>query len=91
MVQWPWPPGTIVVCIDNKDTPEVIVGEYYTIKRAWYANSDEAENPGPAVLLNEVTIDPVYIAYDAFDFRPAESNHIETITKEIVCSEPSPA
>ncbi len=90
MPEWPWPPGTIVVCVDDNlslyilnrvDTP-LQRGSYYTVRKS---------GPGmdwpstPAVLLNEihgVIVGDLEQSFGAYRFRPAESDHVETTIKE---------
>jgi len=90
MLQWPWPPGTIVVCIDDKldlyllnrvDAP-LMLNRYYTVRRASPGFPDASR---PAVLLNEIQgirEGDAEQAFGAFRFRPAESDHNETTIKE---------
>ena len=93
MVQWPWPPGTIVVCVDARPprhaydfelSAPLEQGAYYTIKQCYVRNTIHA------VWLNEITINRLAgdgnpKGFLATRFRPAESDHCETTTiKETV-------
>ena len=88
---WPWPPGTIVVCLDasrllNAVAPcsrPLVEGEYYTIREAGTRLHTGQYVRG--VLLNEITR-PVHrgtgveYGFLASRFRPAESTHSESTT-----------
>jgi len=90
MVQWPWPPGTIVVCINDKldlyilnrvDAP-LMLNRYYTIRKTGVSVSDGVTK---AVMLNEiygVREGDWEQSFLADRFRPAESDHVETTVKE---------
>ena len=92
MIQWPWPPGTIVVCIGPQGpvapdprqqefiTKYPVKGEYYTIREA-------RSVPDNGVLLNEIVnkINPYWgmeQGWYANEFRPAESDHNEARIKK---------
>ncbi len=90
MVQWPWPPGTIVVCVDAspkapaKSWPfnkPLVEGEYYTVRETCVA--PDGVN---CIRVNEIKgrLDSPFWerALAAFRFRPAESDHNETTIEE---------
>jgi len=87
MVQWPWPPGTIVVCVEEDEDAHIKLNEYYTIKRCYDEIVNEDDEYFPGVEIVESIPDTYYYCFAACCFRPAESTHSETI-KETVCLEP---
>jgi hypothetical protein len=87
---WPWPPGTIVVCIRDNDRPRLpfqvqsaplVVGAYYTIRRSL----SDSLTLTRGVYLQEITCNlhprrGIEHGFMADKFKPAESTHCERET-----------
>lgn len=86
---WPWPVGTVVVCVDAADlrhpqaplSRPLVEGELYTVRESFEGNQVSA------VLLQEIRCAVCYtvgrmtgheLGFQARRFRPLESDHTET-------------